>query len=86
MAALPPLLAKSKWTVYLDNVAELDSRGQSCVHKWIGSLATSELALVNVRPDGYVGSMKKFDIMDKDGASNAAQWLADYYSGFLQVK
>lgn len=85
LAALPPLLAKSKWTVYLDNIAAQDTRGQHCVQKWIGSLAANSIALVNVRPDGYVGSMKRFDITGKQAASEAAQWLDDYYSGFLQV-
>lgn len=51
----------------------------------MGSLATEEVALLNIRPDGYVGSMKKFDITDMSAASKAAQWLDNYYDGFLQV-
>lgn len=85
LADLPPLLARSKWTVYLDNVAAQDTRGQYCVRKWVGALTAHESVVVNVRPDGYVGSIKKFNVTSKDAASKAAQWLDEYYSGFLQV-
>lgn len=44
---------------------------------------------MNVRPDGYVGSMKKWDL---DGphdplelGKEAAAWLDGYYAGFLAV-
>ncbi|KAJ4390984.1 hypothetical protein N0V93_004583 [Gnomoniopsis smithogilvyi] len=85
LASLPPLLSTSKWTVYLDNIAAHDTRGQHCAQKWMGSMATEEVVLLNVRPDGYIGSVKKFDIIDEGAASKAAEWLDEYYDGFLQV-
>lgn len=71
--------------MYLDNIAAHDTRGQQCVRKWVGSLATDEVVFMNIRPDGYVGSIKKFDVTDKDAAFKAVRFLDNYYSGFLQV-
>lgn len=48
-------------------------------------MLTDEVVILNVRPDGYVGSVKKFNIIDGGAALEAVQWLDTYYSGFLQV-
>lgn len=43
------------------------------------------MAIVNVRPDGYVGSVSKFSIAGDDAGLEAARSLDDYYGGFLQT-
>ncbi|KAL5614614.1 hypothetical protein BROUX41_004713 [Berkeleyomyces rouxiae] len=82
---LPALLQDSKWSFYIDNVPELDTRGILCTNKWLGNLGPSEVAIVNVRPDGYVGSIGRWDSSIENTGQKAAKWLDTYYSGFLQV-
>lgn len=77
---LPSSLQKSRWTLYLDDQKDA-STGENCTEKWLGSLAAEEVAIVNIRPDGYVGSIQRFDA-NGDG-SDACQWLDKYYGGFL---
>ncbi|CAK7215372.1 hypothetical protein SBRCBS47491_002462 [Sporothrix bragantina] len=84
IAQLPPILANSPWTVYLDDVAALDTQGRHCIDKWLGGLESTDAAIVNVRPDGYVGSVKRFASTAQAGVE-AAQWMDAYYGGFLQV-
>ncbi|CAK7219071.1 hypothetical protein SCUCBS95973_003700 [Sporothrix curviconia] len=84
IAQLPPLLASSPWTVYLDDVAALDTQGRHCIDKWLGGLGSAEAAVINVRPDGYVGSVGRFAATAQAGVA-AAQWMDAYYGGFLQV-
>ncbi|KAK6421722.1 hypothetical protein LTR95_016771 [Oleoguttula sp. CCFEE 5521] len=72
IADLPHVLQRSAWTLYLDDV-------DSCTEKWIGGLEESEMAVVIVRPDGYVGALRRCDV---DGAG-AAEWIDDYFAGFL---
>lgn len=86
IASLPPLLSKSKWTVYVDNVAHLDTKGRTCTEKWLGELGPEQVAIINVRPDGYVGSIMRFSITGENTGHVAAQCLDDYYGGFLQVQ
>lgn len=38
-----------------------------------------------MRPDGYVGSVSKFNIAGDDAGLEAARSLDDYYGGFLQT-
>ena len=82
---LPPLLQDSRWTFYLDNIPEQDTRGTLCTNKWLGSLGPGEVAIVNVRPDGYVGSIGRWDSSMDDAGEDAARWLDRYYEGFLQL-
>ncbi|KAK1768410.1 phenol 2-monooxygenase [Phialemonium atrogriseum] len=82
---LPALLQDSRWTFYLDNVPEQDTRGSLCTNKWLGSLDPGEVAIVNVRPDGYVGSIGRWDTNVDDSGEEAARWLDSYYDRFLQV-
>ncbi len=82
---VPPLLQDSRWTIYLDNVPELDTRGMHCTEKWLGRLAPGEVAIANVRPDGYVGSVGRWDASLDESGMAAAKWLDDYYRGFLKV-
>ena len=85
LSDIPPLLQDSRWTVYLDNVPELDTRGLRCTDKWLGRLAPGEVAIVNVRPDGYVGSAGRWDSSLDESGIEAAKWLDNYYSGFMKV-
>ncbi|CAK7221416.1 hypothetical protein SCUCBS95973_004491 [Sporothrix curviconia] len=85
IADLPPLLQDSRWTFYLDDVPELDTRGALCTNKWLGSLGPGEVSIVNVRPDGYVGSIGRWDSSIDESGVEAARWLDKYYDRFLQV-
>jgi phenol 2-monooxygenase (NADPH) len=96
VADLPPLLQDSRWTFYLDDCPELDTRGASCTTKWLGGaggaggLEPGEVALVTVRPDGYVGAVGRWgdpEALDVDPAAGdaAAHWLDAYFDRFLQV-
>ncbi|TDZ19572.1 Aromatic hydroxylase fmpF [Colletotrichum orbiculare MAFF 240422] len=85
VSSLPPVFSRSGWTVYLDDVAPLDTQGRSCTEKWLGGLAADEAAIVIVRPDGYVGTIGRWDTAQTGAGSSAAQWLDEYFGGFLQV-
>ncbi|KAL2023182.1 hypothetical protein VTK56DRAFT_3305 [Thermocarpiscus australiensis] len=82
---IPPLFQDSRWTFYLDNIPEQDTRGKYCTNKWLGSLGAGEVAIVNVRPDGYVGSLGRWDSTVDDAGEDAARWLDSYYDRFLKV-
>lgn len=82
LTTLPTLLSRSPWTIYLDDVPDLDTQGSTCTVKYLGApdvpggfQPDREVAILNVRPDGYVGSVKKWSLLpdgategDKDGA------------------
>lgn len=74
---LPALFRKSPWTVYLDDV---DPEDGNCTDKWHDGLDDQEVVIVNVRPDGYVGSVGRFRI---EQGLEAQEWLDEYYGGFL---
>ncbi|KEF58506.1 uncharacterized protein A1O9_06432 [Exophiala aquamarina CBS 119918] len=77
---LSPLLQKSRWTFYLDDT-KTSSSGMSCTEKWLGPMRDDEVAILNIRPDGYVGSLKRFN--PQTDSSMACEWLNTYYGGFL---
>lgn len=58
-----------------------------CTNKWLGALSPGEVAIVNVRPDGYVGSVGRWDagVDDVAAGEEAARWLDGYYGRFLEV-
>ncbi|KOS16683.1 Phenol 2-monooxygenase [Escovopsis weberi] len=85
LSDLPELLQDSRWTIYLDDVPRMDTKNTHCIHKWLGSFAPNEVAIINVRPDGYVGSVGRWDITKDDSGHNAALWLSTYYGGFMKV-
>ncbi|KAF7556722.1 hypothetical protein G7Z17_g1211 [Cylindrodendrum hubeiense] len=85
IASLPPFLAKSGWTIYLDDVPTLDTQGRRCTEKWLGALESNEAAIVNVRPDGYVGAVKRWNTSESDSGQAAAKWLDAYFGGFLKT-
>ncbi|KAI5365049.1 Putative FAD-binding domain, phenol hydroxylase dimerization domain, Thioredoxin-like superfamily [Septoria linicola] len=83
LAELPPVFQKSRWTVYLDDLAEKNTKGKTCTEKWVGALQDAELAILNVRPDGYVATVRSFDVAQAKSSAQAASWLQEYYAGFL---
>ncbi|CAI4216501.1 unnamed protein product [Parascedosporium putredinis] len=83
---LPALLQDSRWTFYLDDIPEQDTQGKLCTNKWLGSLGPGEVAIVNVRPDGYVGSVGRWDTSMDDSGEEAAKWLDAYYEGFCSSR
>jgi phenol 2-monooxygenase (NADPH) len=78
---LPRALQDSRWTFYLDDVM----RGPSCTEKWLGELIEDQVAIINVRPDGYVGNIGRWSIGSTGAGNDAARWLDDYYNGFLKA-
>ena len=82
---LPALFQDSRWTFYLDDIPGQDTRNMCCTNKWIGGLLPGEVTIVNVRPDGYVGSIGQWDLGIDDAGEDAAKWLDQYYSRFLQL-
>ncbi|TGO56332.1 hypothetical protein BCON_0079g00260 [Botryotinia convoluta] len=91
IADLPISLQESRWTIYLDDipqdVGDSYSNKESYTHKWVGDVKDDEIVVLNVRPDGYVGSLKMFRISgdgSEDVGAKVAKWLEDYYSEFLK--
>ncbi|KAL2071182.1 hypothetical protein VTL71DRAFT_12417 [Oculimacula yallundae] len=80
IADLPPLLQDSRWTFYLDNLMRMPS----ATEKWIGPLKEGEVAILNVRPDGYIGSIGRWNSNSIDSGTDAVSWLDKYYGAFLK--
>lgn len=78
---LPPLLRESRWTCYLDNLMRMPS----CTEKWLGTLAESDVQLVVVRPDGYVGAMGRWKSHQVGSEVEAVGWLDSYFGAFLKA-
>lgn len=85
ITSLPHLLQRSHWTVYLDDLPEQNSGFKGCHEKWIGSMSHKEVAVINVRPDGYIGSVSRWDASTPAAALPAANWLHEFYSGFVKL-
>ncbi|KAI0969464.1 FAD binding domain-containing protein [Xylaria arbuscula] len=85
LTELPTLFSTSPWTVYLDDVPHMDTKGLLCIDKWLGRVDVGEIAIVNVRPDGYVGSIKRWDTSGQSTGEAAARWLDEYYRTFMKV-
>lgn len=83
IADLPAALQDSRWTFYLDDIAGYGR--PSCTEKWLGGLDTDEVAIVNVRPDGYVGSIGRWSTSDPRTGEMAGTWLGTYYGQFLNA-
>lgn len=80
LAGLPPVLQASRWSIYLDDVAHQDTKGQPCIEKWVGEVGRDQVAIAVVRPDGYVGATSRWSFGEQ---RPAAEWLDMYYSGFF---
>ncbi|KAF2088102.1 hypothetical protein K490DRAFT_40307 [Saccharata proteae CBS 121410] len=84
IAELPTILRDSAWTVYMDDIPEKDTKGLSCTEKYVGPLSGNEVAVVVVRPDGYVGTLRMWpDGRNKDCGESAMRWMDEYFEGFL---
>jgi phenol 2-monooxygenase len=81
---LPPLFRESKFTIYIDDVPYLDTRALPCTEKWLGQCSGSEVAIVVIRPDGYVGTIYRSP-GSKEHAVKACKHLDTYFASFLQV-
>ena len=84
IAHLPRLLQDSRWSFYLDDVPHLDTRKQTVMDKWLDGIDEHEVVIANVRPDGYVGTVRRFVDGGFESGTNAVSWLDDYYSQFLR--
>jgi len=56
----------------------------TCTEKWLGTVAGSEVDVVVIRPDGYVGTMYR-GLGSKDHAKRACKHLSAYFEGFLSL-
>jgi 2-polyprenyl-6-methoxyphenol hydroxylase-like FAD-dependent oxidoreductase len=81
---LPPTLRDSAWTFYLDDVPDKDTRKQKCMDKWLDGLDEHEVVVLNVRPDGYVGTIRRFADGSRESGQVAVQWMDQYYEQFMQ--
>lgn len=81
---LPPVLRESAWTLYLDDLPGQDTRKQKCMDKWLDSLDEQEVVVLNVRPDGYVGTVRRFADGSRASGQAAVQWMDEYYERFLR--
>jgi phenol 2-monooxygenase len=84
LSDLPSTLRSSAFTVYLDDIPEKDTRKQKCVDKWLDGLDENEVVVMNVRPDGYVGTLRRFADGSKEAGQAAVQWMDDYYVRFMK--
>ncbi|KAH7207803.1 FAD binding domain-containing protein [Fusarium redolens] len=85
LSDLPPTFSRSRWTVYLDDAAHLDTKRISCTEKWLGSVDSGEVSILVVRPDGYVGAIRRIKNASVEDGAAAASWLDSYFGGFLQI-
>lgn len=84
LSSLPSLLSSSPWTVYLDDLSSSTTeKTTGSIQKWLGTTDPNTVTILNVRPDGYVGSLRQWNNSGVDQAAEAAQWLEGYYGGFL---
>ncbi|KAF2009889.1 FAD monooxygenase-like protein [Aaosphaeria arxii CBS 175.79] len=81
---LPLVMRDSRWTIYLDDVPHLDTRKQTCMDKWFGGIAENEVAVVNVRPDGYVGTLGRWRDGTRESGLEAVRWMDQYYEKFMR--
>ncbi|KAF4332816.1 phenol 2-monooxygenase [Fusarium beomiforme] len=53
--------------------------------KWLGSVDGGEVSILVVRPDGYVGAIRRIKNAGIEEGAAAANWLDAYFGGFLQI-
>jgi phenol 2-monooxygenase len=81
---LPPVLRESAFTFYLDDVPDQDTRKQKCMDKWLDGLDEDEVVVLNVRPDGYVGTVRRFTDGSRQSGEVAVEWMDQYYEQFMR--
>lgn len=74
LSQLPEFFQPYRWSIYLD-------LNDGVFKKWFPGLSKSDISILVLRPDGYIGGMNSFDIK-RDG-SQAARWLYDYFLPLL---
>ena len=84
LSDLPSLLRSSAFTIYLDDIPERDTRKQTCTDKWLDGLDDSEVVVLNVRPDGYVGTLRRFADGSRETGQVAVQWMDEYFERFMK--
>jgi phenol 2-monooxygenase len=82
---LPQLWRNSRFTVYADDLPHLDTRYMRCTDKWLGAISGSEVGIVVLRPDGYVGTVGRFIGRSKETGKRATKWLDDYFDGEIET-
>ncbi|KAF2465103.1 FAD monooxygenase-like protein [Lindgomyces ingoldianus] len=80
---LPATLRDSRWTFYLDDCPDKDTRKQKCLDKWLDGLDEDEVVVLNVRPDGYVGTLRRWPNGSRESGLSAVRWMDEYYEQFL---
>ena len=85
IADLPALLQNSRWTFYLDDIPDTIRNPHSATQAWLGGLEDSEVAMMIVRPDGYVGAISRWDFLAQEDGRQAGVWLDEYFGGFLEA-
>lgn len=81
---LPSILRESAFTFYLDDVPDRDTRKQTCMDKWLDGLDENEVVVLNVRPDGYVGCVRRFMSGSRESGMAAVHWMDEYYEQFMR--
>ena len=52
--------------------------------KWLDGLSNQEVVIVNVRPDGYVGTVRRWTDGSYESGLSAISWMDDYFSQFMK--
>jgi hypothetical protein len=78
LALLPTLFSIRPWTAYLKDMLYMITRGLRCVLKYPGEIGDSQVAIVYIRPDGYVGSIKSWDVVMQTSSEVTARWVDEY--------
>ncbi|KAF2203541.1 FAD monooxygenase-like protein [Delitschia confertaspora ATCC 74209] len=81
---LPGLLRDSRWTFYLDDCPERDTRKRGVMDKWFGGLGMNEVVVLVVRPDGYLGAGRRWGEGGRREGVESVRWLDEYFGGFMK--
>jgi hypothetical protein len=54
-------------------------------HAWLGGLEDSDVTVVVVRPDCYVGGISHWEFGAQAAGQQAVVWLDEYFGGFLEA-
>ena len=69
----------------MDHASHLDTRRISATEKWLGSVDQGEVVVLVVRPEGYVGAIKRSKSAGSAEGKAAVDWLDSYLGGVLQA-
>jgi phenol 2-monooxygenase len=68
----------------MDDIPDKDTRKQKCMDKWLDGLDDNEVVVLNVRPDGYVGTVRRFADGCRESGHVAVGWMDQYYEQFMR--